>query len=574
MKRILLIAALGAATLLPRTADAQVEKQVEVTKEYVPQLQQAAKLPVAPDMTDTTRMRPEITYTVTPLSLSSALEVQPIRPATVTYWSFNRPLPFYLKVGAGYPLNSVLDFYAATQHPDTGYALAYINHAGRYADLRNCLGVENRATQMLNRAGVAAGKYIGRHVLEANLSYENRLYHRYGAYAAASAAELLPAAPGSRIDYGDAALTVRIGDDFEDLSRLNFDVSVGGNLFYDQSVWPLTEERPRQLNLFAAGKLAKAFGRHQLALEAGYERLNGRRALADYAEDLIHAALRYGTEGRTIRFEAGIDYYYDRPKTDDNQHYIAPFLRFDLNLGTRAIRPFLEIDGALQENSYRALTRECPYVVPETWAPQSSMNYNARLGLRGDLWRDRFAYRLYAALSVRDNHNYWYAIGQCNSAEQEITAIYGVLGFLQARQTVTSFHGEAEFRPASALVFDLGLHGYLYHDDPDLCNGSPAFEGRFGARYTVKQVTFGLALRGRTARKWTTFCFSEQGAQEWQTIFTDSASLDLNFSIDWRVSGRFAIFAEGNNLLNQQRHSFPWYPDYGARFTAGIKLAF
>ena len=117
MKKMLIIAA--AAALLPRIAAAQVEKQVEVTKAYVPKVESASKLAIEPDMTDTTQIRPEIDYTITPLTLQTTLTTRPIRPATVTYWEFNRPLPCYVKVGAGYPLNSVLDFYASTHvHQD------------------------------------------------------------------------------------------------------------------------------------------------------------------------------------------------------------------------------------------------------------------------------------------------------------------------------------------------------------------------------------------------------------------------------------------------------------------------
>ena len=148
MKKMLIVAALAA--VLPQLAAAQVEKQVEVTKAYVPKVESASKLAVQPDMTDTARMRPEIDYTITPLSLRTTLSPRPIRPATVTYWEFNRPLPFYLKAGAGYPLNSVLDFYASSQNPSTGYVVGYVNHEGRYADIKNDFGVKNNSTRMFN----------------------------------------------------------------------------------------------------------------------------------------------------------------------------------------------------------------------------------------------------------------------------------------------------------------------------------------------------------------------------------------------------------------------------------------
>ena len=96
MKRILFAAALLAA--LPCSVSAQVEKRVEVTKAYVPSVESAAKLAVVPDMTDTVKMRPEIDYTITPLSLQTTLATRPrsssaptcgMSPAT----SSSRPRP-------------------------------------------------------------------------------------------------------------------------------------------------------------------------------------------------------------------------------------------------------------------------------------------------------------------------------------------------------------------------------------------------------------------------------------------------------------------------------------------------
>ena len=58
MKRYFLLAAFVAA--LPAGVQAQVGKQVEVTKTYVPSLESAVKLPVRPDMTDTVKMYHDI----------------------------------------------------------------------------------------------------------------------------------------------------------------------------------------------------------------------------------------------------------------------------------------------------------------------------------------------------------------------------------------------------------------------------------------------------------------------------------------------------------------------------------
>ena len=299
MKKILLIAALAA--VLPWSAGAQVEKQVEVTKAYVPSLESATKLAMVPDMTDTTRMRPEIDYSITPLTMSTVLATRPIRPATVTYWEFNRPKPFYLKAGAGYPLNSVLDFYASTQNPGTGYVVGYVNHEGLYGKLSNDWGEKNTATRMFNRIGAAAGKYFGRRTLEGELSYENRMYHRHGAgYAATVASEALWQAfvhPGRRLDYGDANLAVRFGDDFHDLSRTNFEVALRCGLVFDHSDHYADAEAAREIRFGATARVGRAFGKHRLSLEAAYDRHAGRKALDGAQSDLIRAGARYGVDG-------------------------------------------------------------------------------------------------------------------------------------------------------------------------------------------------------------------------------------------------------------------------------------
>lgn len=141
-------------------------------------------------------------------------------------------------------------------------------------------------------------------------------------------------------DYGDANIAVRFGDDFQDLSRVNFEIAIRGGLFFDHSEWPDYNDKARQTTLETHAKIARGFGRHQLAAEFGYTRLAGQKAIGLYNQQLIHAALRYGIEGGVVRLEAGADYYHDKVKTVDAENYIIPFVRLNLNLGTDGLCPF------------------------------------------------------------------------------------------------------------------------------------------------------------------------------------------------------------------------------------------
>lgn len=576
MKKVLIAAALFA--VLPWTASAQVEKRVEVTKAYVPSVEDAVKLFVVPDMTDTVTMRPDIDYSITPLSLQTSLSTRPIRPATVTYWEFNRPLPFYLKAGAGYPLNSVLDFYASSQNPGTGYVVGYVNHEGRYAKIRNDFDQKNRSTRMLNRIGAAAGKYFGRHTLEADLSYENRMYHRYGVFMPENSDCTYH--PGARILFNDAQAKVRFGDDFKDLSRVNFEVAVYGNLFWDapelygpvesadlNSDTPFEpfqriDGKSRQTTWGANGKIARAFGRHLLSLGVGYEGIAGLKTINKGYQHQLHAGLRYGIDGGVVRMEVGADYYHDKVFDAQSENYVIPFVHLDLNLGTAGLKPFLEIDGGIQTNDYRSLSLQNPYVWDGSWLNKSSVDYNGRFGLGGSLWRDKFTYRVFAQFSIHDNHLYW-------SEEMLNFGFYGVVP-TQARQTVTSFHGEVEYRPISVLKMSLGAHGYLYNDDTELANGSPGFRGNIGLRYEGRKISFGVEALMQSRRSWSQVVLYAPKDEDYEVPF----AADLRVNFDWKVSGGVTLFVEGRNLANCDLYEFPWYPEYGANFTVGVKANF
>lgn len=575
MKRFLLFAA--AVSLLPLGASAQVGKQVEVTKTYVPDVENASKLPVRPDMTDTVMLHPDIDYTFTPLSIRTPLTVRPIRPASVTYWEFNRPYTFYAKAGAGYPLNSVADFYAASQNPGTGYVVGYLNHAGRYADIRNDFGDRFNSVRLTNRVGAAAGKYVGRHLLEGELSYDNRLYHRYGRHRPVGGPFDLSGAPGSLVDYGDANFALRIGDDFLDLSLFNFEVSAHGGIFFDHSDHSDLMAPARQNQVGAAAKIGKAFGRHRVTLEAGYEWLDGRKSLAGLRQQQIHAGARYGLDCGVARFVVGADYYHDKVTGEENGNYLIPFARLDFVLDNHEFKPFLELDGGVRDNSFRSLTRQNPYVASSEWCAKSSVDYRIRAGLGGSLWHDSFDYRLYAAVSIRDHHVYWYG---SFAAEGDATLFFGNLSPALSRQTVLSLHGEIVYRPVSQLKMELGLHGFIHNDEAILIygrrtklgNGEPAFRVHAAVRYEGRKIAFGVSARAESERRWSMFVVGggETSAGRYSVPF----AVDLGVDFEWKISGRVALFAEGRNLADRKLYEYPWYRDYGVNCTVGAKVAF
>lgn len=555
---------------MPSVIMAQVQKEVEVTKAYEPTLERAEKLPITPDMTDTMQLRPEIDYTITPLTMQTTLTTRQIRPAQISYWEFNRSRPYYLKAGVGLPMQSQIDLYASTQSPSRGYALGYLNHEGRFAKIENDFGVKNSATRMYNRVGAAAGRYLRKRLLEGDVNYTHRLYHRYGMHYPTAIAR-----PSDKVGYSNLDAAVRIGDDFQDLTRTNFEVRMAGSLFFDHTT-PIEVGRKGGENaLMAEARVARLFGARRFSLAAAYQRLGGSKALDRNRQQQVKVSLRYGSESEQLRFEAGADYYYDQFKGEHRkvEHYVFPYARLEFDLIADAVKPFVEVDGGLQSNDYRALSEENPYLAAPLWL-RSTATWEGRAGLTGHSRNNRFNYRAYAAVTLRDDARYWLLPTLDPTAPRAYAA--GWLVPHLGRQSSFSLGGELNYRPLTSLLLDAAVNFHAYNDDDPLENGLPAMEGRGGVRYEGRKVRFGVQALLLGERCWSRIDFAHENPLvegrmgSYEVPFT----VDLQADFEYLLRPQTALFVEGRNLLCRDLYTLPTMPEYGLSILIGARIAF
>lgn len=570
MKRAIIII-FFAIFFVPSILHGQVEKQVEVTKAFVPKLDKASKLTIHPDMSDTVKMRPEIDYSITPLTLKTKLATRTIKPATVTYWEFNRPKPIYVKVGGGYPASSLFDFYFSSQNPSTGYVVGYANHDGRYAKIKNDFGVKRSARYMSNSGGVIAGKYLGRQTIEIDASYNNYLNSRYGAHR--DMAEITETTVGSKVNYGVVGVDLRYGDDFVDLSRFNFNIAVGGSMFMDHSDYAANISnigKARQIDWNAEATVARMFGSHKLLLDASYQVMVGQKAIDNYSQNTLKIGFHYGYDGDLMDIELGADYYRDDVVNTKANSYFIPQAKLSFNLGDGAFIPYVSLSGELRDNSYESLIKENPYVRPPSFLLESSVDYNLRLGVEGNLSYTKFAYRLFVGWSILHNHNYWYGLTDSNGVGTFSGEFMPYLSLLE----VASLNGELAYRPIRNLLMTLEAHLYMYSDNNlEIKHGAPSFTTDLKFKYSTGRFSFGASAEFQSVREWS-IVKGEYTVNAQQTAFVAPFSIDVKADVSCRISRGIDIFTEVGNIANMRLYEQPYYPEYGVNFTAGVKMSF
>ena len=578
MKRVISISLF--ALLACAGVNAQVAKQVEVTKNYAPSVSQATKLAIAPNMADTVTLRPEIDYTITPRSFSSTLGTHRFKPASVTYWEYMKEYSFYMKLGVGYPLNSVADVYASTHRADVGYIMGYVNHRGQYSkirmtDLFDGSSYRNNSQQMVNRVGVNAGKYFGRYTLSGDIYYQSDIYHRYPLRSDYDRRE---------INFEDVNLKLRFGDSFVDLKRLNFDVYGSVDFYNDKSKTFVEDSKYQQIDATAGVKFARRLAtRSRFSASIDYRGYYGLKDLSSYSNNILSATLLYGyNSGRLLDLKAGLTYSFDHTTSaaKTNRNYVMPYLYVGLNVRNKGtFVPYIELDGEVINNSYYSLLKRNPYVeilgsdgegMPDFMhSLPNTAKYNVRFGVSGHTRNSKFAYRFYANMSFLENSIYWYNVNQL-FFNAEV-----------ARENVWSVNAELDYKPISQLLLSMQVRGLIYTNFSTVNSAHPPVEAKLRLRYTHKKFAIGASAELQGVSKWT--CINnpvfvgrsddENAALERDTV-TVPASVDVGLTFDWYVSDKCTVFVEGNNLANMNIYRWVYYREYGANFTAGVKVQF
>ncbi len=557
---------------------AQVAKRVEVTKAFAPEIKEAKKMDIAPNMVDTITLRPEIDYTITPSSFASSLGTHRFEPASATYWEYRREYPFYLKLGLGYPLNSVADFYATTHRADVGYLTGYLNHYGeygkrRYADADGATYKDQRAMSLTNKVGVMGGKYFGRYTLAGGAYYNMAAFDRFPLHSDFDRRD---------IDYEDINVRLSFGDSFADYSHLNFKVYASADFYNDKSENFVEGARYQQMNVTAGGALAREITkRSALSFNIDYEGYYGLRSLKAYSNSIVGASLMYHyRSGGLLDMKLGAKVAYDNNPADAQKRsrwHAFPYLAVSLNINDKgSFVPYVEIDGELQNNSYYSLVKRNPYVailgegfgaLQANLALPNTELYNVRFGVSGHSANSKFAYRFYADMSFMTNALYWYNVNQL------------FFGVESSKRNVWSLCAAVDYKPISQLLLTASIKGSLYNNFATVADALPPVEALLKVRYTNKRFTLGASAELYGTTKWSYIhdahlLNADAPSYITRETRTVDAFVDVSLFAEWHLSRACTLFIEGNNLANMPTERWAFYREMGASFTVGAKVQF
>ncbi len=552
--------------------DGGVSRQVEVNKDYVPEVGRAAKINIEPQMTDTVKLRPVIEYNVTTSRLQTPFTVSRFQAARVDVSKQADYVPFYLKAGAGFPLQSVADLYLYSKL-NSGELGAYINHEGAWADLTNDLGQSAGATATRNTVAGYGSKFLrGGRVLSAEAGLDYDAYSAYGMFSLGSLPLNNYGGDPQKIKYTTPRIGVDFGDDFSDCTTLNF--RIGGRLYHFSGNEDTSETG---VNMYA--KLGKSFGSSLLSGTFGVENYSGGGNAGAYRNTIFSIDPSIGFEIGRFTVRGDVNFVIndnDFPENSDSEVFLFPGAEVKFRLSDRSF-VYAALSSGITNNGLQALASRNPYVAAGAYL-LNTKHYAVSTGIEG--WFAKyFSYEASAEIKYIDDYltfaNY-YTEGNTarfvamNQRGGYLSRIGGVI-----RGTIPRIlSNRLEFSAA------MNIYKWDFKNFTDNSSETPGEQPKFDAD---------LALKYRITEKFSMGASAHiLGERTYYTIIADCPSpgnycmttnkvdpvANIGLEAEYKLNPRFRIFAQGRNLANMKLYPYNHYCGMGINFLGGVIISF
>lgn len=570
-KTVILAAWLCAGSL---AAQEPLDRQVEVTRDYEPSVREVLKQGIAPDMADTAQMRPGFDYTLTPRPLTHAFEASPIAPAAFAVADPSSDLPGYLRLGAGYPLQSTaVARYTRALSGRVGVGLA-ADHYARWADITNDMGISEDALATDNHAGGWVDYRPSENLFfKLDLGYDYDAVSRYGYYRAGATSGLFNTSEEMMRQYHRrAGARLSFGNPAPELRRIGITGSVAIEHFADRYRY----DQLRADADLSAGLRAGPDGRVILGARATLNRGLGNLDGTEDPFGRVDAAYEYRADGLWVRVGVGVGYTENLPvraDVDSSRLFILPELILEKELAGGAAIPFAHVRSEMTDNSYAALAARNPYLYSGQHAPLT-VSYIGRGGVRGTLV-GMFRYMLYGGYTLQKAATFW-----ANAYPGFDTPANGATWpfYDQQGNVFTVLTDDLNYIEAGVDLEVDFLNALTWRGAANWRDYSPdAFDEAWGMAELTASASLSYNHRDRL---YLTASLEYTGRRPMYSLSSGGTAhelpgqADLCFSADYFVSQRLGVFAQASNLLGHKLYRFDHFPELGTGVLAGIKLSF
>ncbi|MCC6723303.1 MAG: hypothetical protein IT258_02245 [Saprospiraceae bacterium] len=554
--RIIFLFLLSAMANLAWAQPELPSEQVEVIKIFEAQLAESNKVAVQPELPTLDTTVAKQTYDVQPKTIDVEYPAPRLKP--ITYKSDEEiadAYKAYLKFGGGLPKSIYGDGSFNTliktgEKKAVDIGINLFHHQADFSDKK----VENQRfglTKAQGKATYYSDKGFG---VGGNIGYTNNRTSYYG--YSVQPFKVYPTLPKEDVQqvYGIFDLGGKFFNSVQTAGDINY--SAGFDLYAMGDDIAAANEFGFDLKLKATKWIR---GKHSfdIGLRTDFTsfKVSGEtQSLNNYS---LTPAFTY--HGNAVKVKAGVNLM-----SSNDEYFPFPDLEVVLNLTGNELAFYTGVNGDLQKNTFRSLTTYNPYIY--TGLPAGSIvntkYYHVYAGVKGNF--KSFEYMLQGGFKpTNDLALFYYRHQQDKLSDFDVR--YDDVNIINLRASLKA-----------NVLKSLSMTATLSYNIFDMSNGEepkpwhlPALDANFMAVYTTADNK--LRAKAQVNVQDGAYYNALGGVQRWGKL---NNLFDVSVGGEYWILKKFGAFLEVNNLFNNKRQRWVYYPTYGVNVLAGINARF
>jgi len=569
------------AFLLAGPVQAQDDKlgteTVTVVRSYSPTVSDAYKIKPLPVLNDSIALQKKpVTYSINSVPVASTFTPSKGKAAAVERSAPEKLFNSYASLGLGNYNNALADLYISRDFDRGSKRLDVgLNHRSS----RGQLDATPLDTDFYNSALDVTWSQRERDLTwSAGAGLEHRLYNWYG----------LPEG------VFDPAVIAGIDETQNYLrGQLEGKVHLEDAYFTDASLlarrfWDAADSWENRLRL--EPKFEFPVTEETLSLGLNLDYVAGRFANSDQSEYVNSGAFKYGflqvgahpsllllRDDLRLELGARLVYGTDLERSEGN-FYIYPAVKASYQVMDETVIAFGGVEGGLQQNSYYDFSVENPFVAPTLAVQPTDRQYEAYLGLKGQLTPD-LSYTVKGSYTAENFRPLFILNPQNDTRSDEKGYFYGnsFRVFYDDLRTLAIF-GELQY--SLNRDFSLGLSASAYDYSTETDNPAwnlPSVEARLFLDYQIGSGWYmgaSLFYVGEREDFASEALPNTDPSQYPATILTLDGFFDANLQVGYHVNEQLSLFARASNLANNAYQRWAQFPVQGFQVLAGVSYKF
>jgi hypothetical protein len=528
-------------------------QEVEVIKIFEAQLAESVKVAILPELPAVDTSVSKQTYDVPQKTIEVEYPAPRIRP--VTYKSDEEIADIYkayLKLGGGYPKSvygegafNTLKEMADKSKLDIG--LNVFHHQADFSDK----SIENQRFGLTKAAGKATYYFNQGYAVSGNMGYTSNRVSYYG-YSTDRFSSF------SDIDKEAVKQTFGI---FDLGAKIFNGVQTAGDLNYSAGFdfYTMGDDFAANENGFDLKVNATKWIREKHSFDIGLRTDFSSFKVLGQTQTLNNFWLTpaFTFHGSAIKIKAGANL------VSSNDEYLPfPDLEVVVNLTGNELAFFTGLEGGLEKNTFRSLATYNPFI--NTNLPDGTLRntkyFNFFAGLKGNL--KMFEYMIQGGYKPTNDLALFYFRHEADLIH-DFDIRYDDVNIINIRASLKA-----------NILKNLSFTGVLSQNFYDTSNERkawhlPALDANFMAIYTTSDNK----LRAKAQLNLSDGVTANDlgGVNRWTQL---NALYDVSLGAEYWFVKKFGAFLEVNNLLNNKRQRWIYYPTYGINVLGGVTARF